>query len=217
MQEQQEKVPKVVKNFDVMLTKYIGNTVVDTHPNMNESFRTLVHKKNKFYLLLWTLANGDYCRLAFKQKAKWAYNFHLILRNQGTIYDGDFRRCSFCAAPFAELHHLQRHTETSKPCEERYDFMNFNGVYVCQFGCDGEYTTKGELAMHLILDHKSKEVSIWGYKKDVLKKLLSREQLAYVLANDENNIDVVPALKCSKQSTLADREQLRKARIALQL
>ena len=72
MQEQQEKVPKVVKNFDVMLTKYIGNTVVDTHPNMNESFRTLVHKKNKFYLLLWTLANGDYCRLAFKQKAKWA-------------------------------------------------------------------------------------------------------------------------------------------------
>ena len=41
------------------------------------------------------------------------------------------------------------------------------------------------------MDHKSREVSIWGYKKDVLKKLLNREQLAYVLANDESNIDVV--------------------------
>jgi len=29
--------------------------------------------------------------------------------------------------------------------------------------------------------HKDKEVSVWGYKKEKLKKLLNREQLAEVL------------------------------------
>jgi hypothetical protein len=86
--------------------------------------------------------------------------------------------------------------------------MNFDKVYVCQFGCEGEFTNKGDIAMHLIMDHKSKEVSVWGYKKDKLKKLLTREQLATVL-NAQNIDEDTPFLTsgCKKQDPEAYKKE----------
>ena len=53
---------------------------------------------------------------------------------------------------------------------------------------------RSEIAKHLILKHKGKEVAVWGYRKDKLKKLLNREQLQEVLrthnVDEELNVDV---------------------------
>lgn len=62
-----------------------------------------------------------------------------------------------------------------------------------------------EIAKHLIIAHKGKEVAVWGYRKEKLKKLLTRQQFAEVLrigdpdaelsiarkSNDENAVEVL--------------------------
>ncbi len=41
--------------------------------------------------------------------------------------------------------------------------------------------SKPAIACHLITSHKEKELAVWGYKKDKLKKLLTREDLQKIL------------------------------------
>ncbi len=143
---------------------------------MNDTYRLLVTRRNKLNLLFWVLSKAHF-PYDLMSKNRWALKYHLILRNQGSIYQGDFRRCQYCATPCIDLANLQRHCNKDKTCEERYDFLNFKGIYCCQFGCEGEYVSKAAIACHLITSHKEKELAVWGYKKDKLKKLLTREDL----------------------------------------
>lgn len=83
--------------------------------------------------------------------------------------------------------------------------MSFNSLFVCQFGCDVEVTERSEIAMHLVISHKAQEVAVWGYKKDKLKKLLSREQLATVL--QAPNIDSELSVTRNGDDTLSVKAQ----------
>lgn len=58
--------------------------------------------------------------------------------------------------------------------------MNFNNIYICHFGCFMETTDKQHLIRHLVMEHTSKELLQWGYRKDKLKRMLSPEDLTYI-------------------------------------
>ena len=175
--EQPQSKSEHRRRFEQTLHKYCLQLTQQNHQLMNDSFKLLVKRTNRFGMLFWTLAKGEF-PLQFLKSSKWVYNYHLILKNEASIYNPDFRRCQFCAKPCRDRAAMEVHLQKQKTCEERYEFMNFHGIYVCQFGCEGAETMdKTEIAKHLILKHKAKEVAVWGYRKDKLKRLLSREQL----------------------------------------
>jgi len=58
--------------------------------------------------------------------------------------------------------------------------MKVNGIFVCHFGCFMETTEKSHFVKHLVLDHTTKELFQWGYKKEKLKLLLTQDDLAIV-------------------------------------
>lgn len=99
----------------------------------------------------------------------------------------DIKRCIYCACPIRDLKALERHQERGKNCENRYDFMTVNNIYVCHLGCVFETTEKSHFAKHLVMDHTSKELYLWGFKKEKLKNTLLPEDLAQL--SQQPNVD----------------------------
>lgn len=91
-----------------MIYKFTTSICWNTHELMNDSYRAVVSKRNKFSLLFWLLSKANITD-NFTLQQRWVRNYHMILKNKGSIYDGEFRRCQFCATPCYDVKGLERH------------------------------------------------------------------------------------------------------------
>ena len=67
-----------------------------------------------------------------------------------------------------------KHFERGKCCDS-YKFMPFMKGFACHFGCNFYTELKSDMAEHLVTRHAESDLLLWGYKRNVLKQLMTKE------------------------------------------
>ena len=97
-------------------------------------------------------------------------------------FKGKGVRCEYCNTVFKNSDLKTKHMAAYKcGCDEDedadartyrspYRFIKIDGKFICPFGCSIKTTSGKVMRKHLVNEHTDKELSRWGYQRDLLYK-----------------------------------------------
>ena len=103
-----------------------------------------------------------------------------ITKRLWLIFKGKGVRCGDCLTVLKNQDLLAKHTAAYHQDEEQdpdaatylspYRFIKDQGKFICPLGCKNTFVSGKVVRKHLVNEHQDKDLSPWGYSRDLLYK-----------------------------------------------